>query len=179
MINNRKSRINKVGNSYEVVVPSKKNYFIIAFCIVWLSGWAFGLVATSSFGPMSSDEPGIPMFMLVWTIGWIVAGMAVIFFVIWGLFGKEKLIIDSSSTLLEKSVFGIGLKRNLETSEIKDFRYTQIHTGYSNRLSFFGLGPGKVQFDYGFKTYSLGLGLDDAEAKHLVSELSDISNSFK
>jgi hypothetical protein len=41
-----------------------------------------------------------------------------------------------------------------------------------SRWAFWGLGPGKIKFDYGFKTYSFGLAVDDAEANYLSEELN-------
>ena len=45
-----------------------------------------------------------------------------------------------------------------------------------NRWSFWGLGPGKIKFDYGFKTYSFGLGVDDAEANYIIEILKEHFN---
>ena len=42
-----------------------------------------------------------------------------------------------------------------------------------SRWAFWGLGPGKIKFDYGMKTYSFGLAVDDAEANHLVEYLTN------
>jgi hypothetical protein len=77
--------------------------------------------------------------------------------------------------LFEKSVFGLGQKRKLQAAEIKNIR-TEVQNGSwfgGNRWAFWGLGPGKIKFDYGFKTYSFGLALDDAEANYICGLLKE------
>ena len=73
---------------------------------------------------------------------------------------------------------GIGLKKRFEANEIKNFRTEKIETGMfsKNGWAFWGLGPGQIKFDYGLKTFSFGLGVDDSEANYLVELLS---NHFK
>lgn len=42
-----------------------------------------------------------------------------------------------------------------------------------NRLAFWGLGEGKVKFDYGMKSPSFGLGLEDAESNYIVKLMKE------
>ena len=67
------------------------------------------------------------------------------------------------------------IKKKLIKKEVKNFRFEKISQGWlgGNGWAFWGLGPGKVKFDYGLKTYSLGLAADDAEANYLVKELNE------
>jgi hypothetical protein len=43
----------------------------------------------------------------------------------------------------------------------------------SNKFSVYGLSPSKVKFDYGLKTFSFALSIDDAEANYLVNLIND------
>ena len=43
--------------------------------------------------------------------------------------------------------------------------------GWSAGMRFWGLGGGLVAFDYGAKTFRVGAGIDEAEAKRIVDAL--------
>ncbi|MBD77634.1 MAG: hypothetical protein CL840_01675 [Crocinitomicaceae bacterium] len=169
-MNNGKAKIKESINGISIQLPSKKNWFFLLFATAWMGGWFFGF--TGALGMFDSGSSG---FITFWLIGWTIGGCFITVFLLWGYFGIERFIISGSTALLEKSVFGIGIKSRLKKSELKEFRFEKINTGLmgGNRWAVYGFGPGKIQFDYGFKTYSFGLGLDDAEAKHIVQLLID------
>ncbi|MCC6372988.1 MAG: hypothetical protein IT236_18440 [Bacteroidia bacterium] len=172
MINNGVASIEQNLSELNIEVPASKNWFTLVFSVVWLFGWVFGLV-TASGSAFTNDTAKLDVesFMLIWLTMWTVGGIAVIANVLWGFFGKEKLLINSFETRFEKTIFNIGIKKKLQSSELKNFRFELIEESATNKRSFIGFGPGKIKFDYGFKTYSFGLGLDDAEAQHIVSLL--------
>lgn len=175
-MNNGKATIDNGLYGLSIIIPSKKNWFALLFGTVWLGGWIFGFTNVSdillSDGAKGSGAMG---FMTFWLIAWTVGGLAVIFLLLWGYFGKEIFIEDGDKVLFEKSVFGVGKKDKLDKSEIGNFRTEIGNDGWfgGNRWAFWGLGPGKIKFDYGYKTYSFGLGVDDAEANHLVNMLRE------
>lgn len=172
MINNGKSRILNEGDDTIIQIPSKKNWFILIFAIFWLGGWFFGF--KSAFTSLYSNQSETNGFLIFWLCGWSVFGAVIIFSVLWGLFGKEKLIINSFIIILKKEIFNIGIKKEFEINEIKNINFNEIENSWfsmKNRWVMWGFGPGKIKFDYGMKTYSIGLGVDDAEAKYLVDEI--------
>ena len=75
----------------------------------------------------------------------------------------------------EKTVFGIGIKNRLDTSAIKNFRIEFASNNWfgGHGWAFWGLGTGKIKFDYGLKTYSFGLGIDYTEANYIVELLKE------
>lgn len=175
MINNGKAKIEKSFGGLNIIIPSKKNWFALLFGTAWMGGWFFGFVSTSGFLFSGTGHSGADGFMIFWLIGWTAGGLAIITLLLWGYFGQEKFITDRNEILFEKSVFGIGKKNRLEISAIKNFR-TEIGNDNwfgGNRWAFWGLGPGKIKFDYGLKTYSFGLGVDDAEANYIVGLLNE------
>ncbi|MCS4435309.1 hypothetical protein [Aquiflexum gelatinilyticum] len=121
------------------------------------------------------DNSGAGGFLAFWLLAWTVGGLAVSFMLLWGYFGQEKFITDRNEILFEKSVFGIGKKNRMEISAIKNFRTEKSNDDLfsGNRMAFWGLGPGKIKFDYGLKTFSFGLGVDDAEANYIVGLLKE------
>jgi len=176
MTDNGKAKIEKSFDGLNIIIPSKKNWFGLLFGTAWMGGWFFGFIGASGILFSSeSGHSGIDGFMSFWLIGWTVGGIAMTTILLWGYFGKEKFITDRNEILFEKSVFGIGMKNRLEISAIKNFRTEMSNDSLfgGNRWAFWGLGQGKIKFDYGLKTYSFGLGVDDAEANYIIGLLKE------
>ena len=98
-----------------------------------------------------------------------------LFMLLWGYFGQESLEIQRQEVRLEKTIFGIGIKKQFTKRDVVNFRFEKVNNNAftGNRWAVWGLGPGKVKFDYGMKTYSFGLAVDDAEANYLANELNN------
>jgi hypothetical protein len=176
MINNGKAKIENSIGSLKISIPSKKNWFALIFGTVWLGGWYFGFKSASSILLSGGEENiGANGFMLFWLIGWTVGGVAIISILLWGYFGQEEFYSDGQEIYFNKTIFGLGIKKRLEAIEIKKIRTEVTNANWfgGNRWAFWGLGPGKVKFDYGLKTFSFGLAVDDAEADHIVELMKD------
>jgi len=173
MINNGKAKISEDDNSLTISIPSYKNYFILIFTTMWLGGWFFGLkAALGDFINISS----LSGFMLFWTLGWTAGGIFLIISLCWGYFGKEELHIGRDSILFSKHVFNVGMKAELDKSEVSKAEYNNVQVNIfsnGNKFSIWGFGPGKIKFNYGMKTYSFGLAVDEAEAKHIISIINE------
>ena len=169
-MNNGKSQIEHTLDAYRVTLPSRKYWFTMTFGLIWIVGW-FGALFFVIWGDAFE---GSEDFLTFWLASWIVGGLFVGFLLLWLFIGKETIEIKGSEVLFEKTILDIGLKNKLERSQVKNFRFEQINmnTYGGNRMAIWGLGPGKIKFDYGMKTYSFGLGVDDAEARFLVEELN-------
>ena len=172
-MNNGKAKIENTLSNYTVRIPSRKNWFALIFGTAWMGGWYFGFTSAISVGGFGS-EGGFDGFMAFWLIGWTVVGLAILTILLWGYFGEESLELSRQELKFNKTIFGVGLKKTLAKNEIKNFRFEKINESMfgGNRWAFWGLGPGKIKFDYGFKTYSFGLAVDDAEANYLAEELN-------
>lgn len=176
MINNGTAKIENSLGGLSISIPSKKNWFALLFGTAWLGGWYFGFKSASSILLSGeTDNIGANGFMTFWLIGWTVGGVVIISMLLWGYFGQEQFTSNRGEVYLNKTVFGLGIKKRMETNEIKNIR-TEVANGNlfgSNRWAFWGLGPGKIKFDYGLKTFSFGLGVDDAEADHIVELMKE------
>jgi len=176
MVNNGKAKIEKTFNELKIIIPSEKNWFFQIFGTAWMGGWFFGFIMVSEkifFSEISYS--GANLFVLFWLIAWTVGGLIVARALLWGYFGQEKFMTDRSEVFFEKTVFGMGKKMRLDISEIKNFRVEIIIDSESRRKNdtSWGLGGGKIKFDYGLKTYSFGLSVDDAEAEYIVGLLKE------
>ncbi len=175
-MNNGKARIHESMGNIEISLPSKKNWFVLLFGSAWLGGWYFALVNTFSvFTPGDSGFMGADGFMIFWLIAWILGGAGTLFLLLWGYFGRERVEIRGGKLLLEKTIWGIGIKKRLDLAHVQHFRPEQVNQGMfgRSRWALWGLGPRKVHFDYGMKTYSFGLAVDDAEARYLANYLAE------
>ena len=177
-MNNGKATIEKNFRDISISIPSKKNWFILLFGLMWMGGWVFGFFSTSSIlFTKHNTGKGIDAFLMIWLAGWTFGGIMVILTLLWGFFGKELFKLEGRQVIFSKTIFGIGQIKKLEREAIKNFRMVVIDdsffSGKRNRLSIYGLGEGRIKFDYGFKTYSFGLGVDEAEAEHIVKLLQE------
>jgi len=165
MLHNGKAKLVDTFDELIIEIPTKKNWFILIWIPIWLCLWFMGITGTiAGFG--------VDAFSTIWMIGWTIGGLSAIFFLIWGLLGKEIILIDYEYLTIERSILGVGLKRRLEIAEIQNIRYEFVDTNLSfersNGIYTIGMGIGPIRIDYGLKTYSFGLAVDEAEAKYLI-----------
>ncbi|MEO1450753.1 MAG: hypothetical protein AAFV07_14585 [Bacteroidota bacterium] len=158
-----------------ISIPSKKNWFALLFGTVWMAGWTFGFMSAGQMilGDITNGGPE-NYFLIFWITAWTLGGLAVSTLLLWGILGRERLILSPREVYLSKTILGIGIKKRLQASQVSNFRLNTIPSSWmsGNRWAFWGVGPGRVKFDYGMKTYSLGLACDEAEAAYLVNLLT-------
>jgi hypothetical protein len=154
-----------------VIIPSRKNYFTLAFLMVWLAGWTIGGIAAITALLMPATE-GLPQaFMLFWLCGWAIGWIFATTTILWQLFGKEIIIVTSGVLTIYKSLhfgfhrkmYAVGNIRNMEhhAQPARSKFYNKAQVG-----SIFGISV--LSFDYGAKTINFGRGLDKAEARNLL-----------
>ena len=81
-----------------------------------------------------------------------------------------------------RDIGGYGFDKEYDLTRVRDLRVSAMGRSawdYSGILEFLGLGGGLVAFDYGAKTYRLGAGLDEAEAKFVVRKITDRYSNVK
>ena len=176
-IDNGKAKIRSSARGVEISIPSKKNWFALIFGVVWLGGWYFALKNTLVAFVFNNDRSGgMDGFIAFWLLCWIIGGVLIIGLLLWGFFGKEILRIENDKIILNKNVFGVGKKRKLKRSGVKNIRFNKVEINYfsgRNNWAIWGVGEGKIKFDYGMKTYSLASGVDDAEAEYLIEMIKE------
>ena len=175
MIANGKAKIENSSGRLSILLPSKKNWFTLIFGTAWMVGWYLGFQIGLTTLHGKTGNPDAEGFTIFWLVAWTIAGISTAMLLLWGYFGLEKFIAYGGEVLFEKSVFGIGKKKRLDASEIKNIRTDNHNTGWfsSNRWAVWGLGRGKIKFDYGLKTFSFGLGVDEAESVHIVEIMKE------
>jgi hypothetical protein len=105
-------------------------------------------------------------------IGWTALGLAIAIKLLWSYFGEEKFTIINDMVIFEKSIFGIGSKRELMVRDIKNVRTIADESDGIVEFSTSFVAPiqaGKIIFTYGEETIAFGLALSDSEAKHIAA----------
>ncbi len=170
-----RSSISDFGGQLQIVIPTKKNWFIILFFAAWLVGWAVGefTVPTAFFNKGNDTAPLI--FTAAWLVAWTVGGMFIIYTWLWQAFGKEIITVDGSYISIKKNVFGLGKLNQYQIGHIKNLRIAPM--GYNpwdfrSRMQFSGLTGGVLAFDYGARTFWFGIGVDEVEANEILKKIS-------
>ncbi|WP_420645646.1 hypothetical protein [Candidatus Leptofilum sp.] len=170
-----------------IIVPHKKvgafRYFIGAFLIFWLGGWALALVTTVT-QLLRSPEP----FLLIWLGGWTLGG-AFAFYMVYRLFRKPipealhlnlpNLTFDTGVPPLDlkfgtrysmeywKSMFHRRKKIEFMPIELKSLRLRETDSG--NRLT----------IDRGADRIDIATRATEVEREWLYSTLKDVSKGRK
>jgi hypothetical protein len=161
---------------YRIVIPARRNWFVLLFLFAWLGGWVFGELSASGELLRGSDKTPIG-FLSFWLIGWTVGGIFAATTLLWQIAGREVITLDSATLSYRAEAFGLGRTRSFRASEVKNLRSTEyVTTSFSNQRGWYppilGSGVGPVAFDYGARTFRIAPSLDEAEAKMLVTDLS-------
>lgn len=173
-IKRRRSKISEADGIFSIIIPVDKNRLIIPLLIIWIIWFYVGLnnkFMELLWGRMDPFQKYITH--VFWIILGIVIGIQLIFFFCWGYFGKERIVIENGICYLTKTIKNFGIHHNLEISLIQNIRIEKNETSPFSGISFrlWGLGPGKIKMDYGDRTFSFGIEIDETEAEYLFDLL--------
>jgi hypothetical protein len=152
----------------EVVIPSRKNAFLIVFLLFWLCGWLLG--ETLVIHQLATGTKGPWLFMAVWLAGWTAGGAGVALTWLWYVAGREILRVGPATLTHIRSIGRFGIHRDYEVTHVGNLRTAPTDPLRSN-FAFPGLGGGAIAFDYGARTLRVGGGVDEAEADRIVAAL--------
>jgi hypothetical protein len=170
------------GNRVSVEVPSKRNWFLILFLGFWLCGWLAGEIMV----PMKFVGGDVPksaaLFSIAWLGGWTVGGAMAITIFAWNLGGRELVTCTRDQLSIRHDVRGLGFTRTYDTAHISRLRIDDRPINLFDprmSLAFWGLGGGRVAFDYGSSTVRFGYQLDDPDANRLIDAFSRVHPQIK
>lgn len=173
-----RASIHQDFNGLTIEIPSKRHWFVIIFMMIWLGGWLMGelfalkMILTPNF-PIFAN-----IFILVWLIGWTIGGAFVIYNILWQLIGREIILVEHNLLTIEKSVKGVGRKRQYEIASIQNMDINPVADRSTwnkgkQSPSPFGTNTGKIKFDYGMKTIKFASEIDEAEARKIIQKFKD------
>jgi hypothetical protein len=113
-------------------------------------------------------------FMLVWFGVWTLGGVVAIYAWVWQVMGKEIVTVHGQTFKIRRDIGGFGFSKDYDLVQMRDLRVGQAGINpldVSSSLQLWGVGGGVIAFDYGARTYRFGAGLDEAEAKQIVTTI--------
>jgi len=157
-----------------VTMPSKKNWLVLLFATACMVGWGF--VVNYMIGDIIyyiKDGTYNYGDYIMWIIEMLIIGIMNISFLLWGYFGKERIKIIGEELFVQKTIFGIGMRKKLKLALVTNFRLNTMQRNAFAQKKFIEFGDigGKIKFDYGMRTYTIGQAIDEAEANFLIDKL--------
>lgn len=174
-------KVQQLSNGVKVVLPSKKNYFFIIWCILGLTMWAYitgSVVYITSLlmiGLGSNNSMwifiGFLVFILMFLIGW---GAYAIYLLLWQFAGKEIIIAENDVFRISRQIFNRNKFLEYATKNISDLRANTPQPVKFALVKVFKIISGQsgmIAFEYGAKTVRFGFEIEEGEAKQIVSVL--------
>jgi hypothetical protein len=163
-----RARLEDRANGLQVVIPARRQVGLILFMAAWLTGWFFG--ERSALHVLLHPRGGVAdLFMVLWLLGWTVGGFFAVLVLLWTLVGREVITTDDRILSVRRELLGLGRVRRYDLANVKDLRCAPMPENPRSRES--PWAGGVIAFDYGPRTIRFGTGIDEAEAKMLVTRL--------
>ncbi len=157
-----------------IVMPCRRSWFVICFLAFWLCGWAVAEVMVANQFLKGDSPPEGELFMLAWFGVWTVGGVVAIYAWLWQLMGKEMLTVRGQTFNIRRDIGGFGFNKEYNLIQMRDLRIRSVGASplaFSSSFQLWGVGGGVIAFDHGERTYRFGAGLDEAEAKQIVTAI--------
>jgi hypothetical protein len=157
-----------------IVIPGRRSWFVIGFLGFWICGWAVAEVMVPMQVLQGDAPPEGESFMLAWFVVWTLGGLLAIYAWLWQAMGKEIVTAQGQTFTTRRDIGGFGFDKEYDLLQMRDLQVGQVGFNpldFSSSLQLWGVGGGVIAFDYGDRTYRFGAGLDEAEAKEVVTAL--------
>jgi len=172
MVNLKKGRsiVSEYPGGIEVIIPAKKSLFVNSFLAFWLLAWAYGEAVIIS-RLLSIDGQTPDAYIVIFACGWTFSGMLAILVWLWNNKGREIIRIGDGELKRSREYGLFSRSKIYQTKHISNLRVselspTSLETG--GGMEFWGLSGGSITFDYEPGIAKIGLGLDEAEAGHII-----------
>jgi hypothetical protein len=153
-------------NGVRISIRAARDWTLV-FVAFWLVGWAilpFKMVL-ASVRSLAHPE-SVQLFGLLWSVGWVFGIGFALSRIVWGLGGRDSLILTATELRLSSTVFGISIRsRNASTGEVRNLRFTPSH-GSGRSYT-----PSKIAFEDARGTVKLASGLDDSEGLAVIEAM--------
>jgi len=165
-----RAKIYRDGDTIEITVPSKKNFFTIIFLTAWIGGWFMGESSALEQVFNENADTTANSFITFWLVGWTVGGLFAILILLWFIGGEEIITVDEGVLELGRQIFGLGPIKLYQITDIKQMTVspTRDKDQWGNNRGRYLIKSGLIEFDYGLKTIKFGGEFDLAEARLLV-----------
>ncbi|MEW6233686.1 MAG: hypothetical protein AB1566_15435 [Chloroflexota bacterium] len=162
------------GGRYSVVMPVRRRWSMIVVITLWLVGWLSGVgIGTGLWvrGTATADP-----FLLGWFAFAYVFSALVVVCLLWSLFGREIVELDSTGLRFGRAIGPVGRTWRFGTNEVLNLRKSYALPRFWDPWSglvFLGLAGGPLALDCGKKTFRFGRGLEDVQVDSLFDQLQN------
>lgn len=157
-----------------IVIPGRRSVFVAGLLGFWICGWAAAEVMVAAQVLNGDAPPEGELFMLAWFAFWTLSGMLAIYAWLWQVLGKEIVTVHGETLKTRRDIGGFGFEKDYSLLRMRDLRVEQAGFNpldFSSSVQLWGIGGGVIAFDYGAKIHRFGTGLDEAEAKQVVTAI--------
>lgn len=165
-------RVEVVDGIEQLRIPMRRQWFVILFLPIWLTGWAFGEVSAAGQLTQSFD-----LFIAAWLIGWTIAGLFAATTLIAQLFGTQTLRVVQRDLEVRMGVGPLRRTWRYRGDAIEHLMAWTPETGLygmrgMQRPLWLRPRTGAVKFDYGAESIFLAPELDEPEGRVVVDWLA-------
>lgn len=171
--------ITDIPDSLRIVISGSRSWFVIGFLGLWICAWAVAEVMIPAQFLQGAIPSEAQSLLFAWFGVWTVGGLLAIYALLWQAIGKEMAAVQGQVLITRRDIGGFGFNKVYNFSQIHNLRVGP--SGFnpldiSAALQLWGIGGGMILFDYETKTHRFGAGLDEAEAKRVVTAMKKRSH---
>jgi hypothetical protein len=173
-------RIEDLGDGLKITVPSHKSWIgsvVVGIYTILLWSLPIGFVASMFSEPAQpgpSTDAAELLILVPFGLLFMVLILLVTYVFLWSLFGVEIILIRPGSLAARRQMLSLGRTREYLAEHIRDLRVQPPANwpGHVEWMSpFTGIAKGPITFDYGAKTFHIGSGAEEAEAKQILAAI--------
>lgn len=158
-----------------VVVKAARNWFVLPFLALWLTGWSAGGVAAIYAFAQGEQRAFLAVWLVMWAIGWLFAAATVL----WQIGGRTRVGVSRGALVHAWSMPLIAKERRYDATQVRHLRaagspWSAMFRGFSRSPypPFLPFTGGSVAFDYGARTIRLLPEVDEAEGRMIAEWLT-------
>ena len=171
-----------------VILPKRVRWKDILL-ISWVIGFSFAglyVIYLLFFGGINDLEVGMNydedireqqiIYLAIFTGFWIYFEYFTVKTVLWYLFGKELLLIDTEGLMIKRSILTYGKAHRYFFENIKKLYYEEPDKTSLNQFlnnAYWSLGSDAFKIEYKERTKSFGRRIEEKEAKLLLRLIND------
>lgn len=166
--------ITDTPDSLRIVILGIRSWFVIGILGLWICAWGVAEVMVPAQFLQGTIPSEAQSLLFAWFAVWTVGGLLAIYAFLWQVIGKEMAAVQGQVFITRRDIGGFGFNTVYDLSRVKNLRAEP--SGFnpldiSTALQLWGVGGGRIVFDYDAKTHRFGAGLDEAEAKQIVEAI--------
>ena len=165
--------VREVPGGIVVDLPSPRRLLTAMIVGLWLAGWIVGLsFALQQF--RGGDDLGPDrLFLFVWSVCWLGAGVFAILYLAWLLAGRERVTLAGGRLRIWRGVWRFGLAHDYAAAGIRELRTfgRDLVPLLAAGLDFTGQGASGVRFRCDGRVVRFARALDEPAAHALVDRL--------